>query len=118
MDISEILSSLSEEDMEQLKRAASAIMGGSGTNASGGEKTENTQKNTDFSNMFNSQTVENLSKISKAMSGDDDRTALIKALKPMLSEEKQQRADEVIKIIKLLEIFPLLRDSGLMKGLL
>ena len=35
----------------------------------------------------------------------------------MLSEDKQKKADEAIKILRLMQIVPLLRDSGLFKGL-
>jgi hypothetical protein len=48
----------------------------------------------------------------------DNRTALIEALKPMLSEPRRQKADEAIKILRLINLIPLLRDSGLLKGLL
>lgn len=112
MDISEILSSLSQEDMEQLKNAANAIMGSAASEKSmNGDKKESGVP-------FNASMLGNLGKLSSALSHDDERTALIRALKPMLSEPRQQKADEAIKILKLLQLLPLLRDSGLLKGLL
>lgn len=112
MDISEILSSLSPEDMEQLKSVASSLMGSGQTE----EKKEHNQSV--GNNIFNSDMLGNLSKISNAVSGDDQRVALLKALKPMLSEQRQQKADEAIKIMKIIQLIPFLRESGLLNGLL
>lgn len=110
MEISEILSSLSEDDIKQLKNAANSIFGQ--------DMTEKQSPKSNSSNLFNSDLLENIGKISNAVSHDDDRTALIKALKPLLSEPRQQKADEVIKILRLVQLIPLLKDSGLLKGLL
>lgn len=110
MDINEILSSLSSDDIEQLKEAANSILGGE-------QKQTNEPSQPDI-NLFNPAILSNLGMLSKALSGDDDRTALIKALKPMLSDERKQKADEAIKILKLLQLMPLLQESGLLKGLL
>lgn len=65
--------------------------------------------------------LQSLSEIASLISkfdnaGNDPRCKLILALKPMLSTEKQKRADEAVKIIKLLDILPVLRESGLLKG--
>lgn len=113
MDISEILSSLSKEDMEQLKNATNAIMGSASEEKSSGDGEKH-----DAGLPFNSAMLGNLGKLSNAISHDDERTALIRALKPMLSEPRQQKAEEAIRILKLLQLLPLLRDSGLLKGLL
>lgn len=106
MDINEIISSLSEEDINQLKNVAGTIFG-SGNQQ---EQQQNTQK--PENDIFQS-----IGEIGKMFSHDDDRTSLIKALKPMLSEDKQKKADEAIKILRLMQIVPLLRDSGFLKGL-
>lgn len=47
----------------------------------------------------------------------DSRTALITALKPHLSAERQLRADRAIKILRLLDILPILKESGLLEKL-
>ncbi len=46
--------------------------------------------------------------------GDDKRTALLTALKPNLSPEKQERVDTAVKLLKLIEILPYLRESGIL----
>ena len=49
----------------------------------------------------------------KGAGGNDSRIALLLALKPNLSKEKQAKVDSAIKILRLLEIAPLLGDMGL-----
>ena len=45
---------------------------------------------------------------------DDCRTALLTALKPNLSEERRKKVDTAIKILKFIEILPLLKESGIL----
>jgi hypothetical protein len=49
---------------------------------------------------------------------DDPRTALLAALKPHLSERKREKVDTAIKILRLLELLPLLKESGVLGKLL
>lgn len=44
---------------------------------------------------------------------EDDRTRLLMALRPMLSPERQSRVDKAVKLLKLAELLPLLKESGL-----
>lgn len=44
---------------------------------------------------------------------DDSRVRLLLALKPNLSPEKQKRVDSAIKILKLIELMPLIKETGL-----
>ena len=48
-------------------------------------------------------------------SGNDPRTQLLTALKPHLSEPRRDKVDTAIKILKVLEILPLVKDSGILK---
>lgn len=43
----------------------------------------------------------------------DERTKLLLALKPHISEKRRERVDNAVKILKLLDMLPLLKDSGL-----
>ena len=44
---------------------------------------------------------------------NDPNIALITALKPLLKEETQHKADRVVKILRIMSAYPLLRDSGI-----
>jgi hypothetical protein len=51
---------------------------------------------------------------SKFKNNNDDSTSrLLLALKPHLSGNRRERVDTAIKILKLLELLPLIRESGL-----
>ncbi len=50
-------------------------------------------------------------------SGEDNRTRLLLALKPHLSERRQERVDRAVKILKILDMLPLLQESGVLNFL-
>ncbi|MFQ8951546.1 MAG: hypothetical protein ACLR56_00015 [Oscillospiraceae bacterium] len=49
---------------------------------------------------------------------DDSRVQLIYALRPHLSAERQARADTAIRLLKLLDMLPFIKESGILKGIL
>lgn len=93
-DISSLLSSISPEEMERLKGIASSIA------PSVMPPAEPASTNT--------QLPSGLLSIMQNINSTDDKTELIRALKPFLSEEKQQRADEAMRLLKLMRILPLI----------
>ena len=46
-------------------------------------------------------------------SQDNERTRLLNALKPYLSEKRQAKADNAIKLLKIIELWPLIKESGM-----
>lgn len=44
---------------------------------------------------------------------NDPNIALLMALKPLLKEENQAKADRMVKLFRLMSAYPMLRDSGL-----
>ncbi len=107
MDINEILSSLTPDDIEGLKATAEAVFGK-------GNEAKEKQSQQSASDMFSSvdpKMIGKLTKIMGAMNGESGkRCKLIEALKPNLSPERQKRADQAIQILKLLEILPLINN--------
>lgn len=55
-----------------------------------------------------------LGKVLSAAGGDDKNTALLLALKPHLSTERQGRVDKAVKLLKMYSIFLALKDSGML----
>lgn len=49
----------------------------------------------------------------KSNDADDDRIRLLTALRPHLSPERQKKTDTAVKMLKLLKLLPLIRESGL-----
>ncbi len=105
----DIIANLSDKDIDNLKNMAQNIFGGENA-----EPNKENSASGDLSNINFAQ----IGQIMNTVKGEDDRTKLIKALKPMLSPSKQRKADEAIKMLRLFRILPLIRDSGLLKGFL
>jgi len=60
-----------------------------------------------------------LLKVRELLSGynkKDQNTEFLYALKPILKDENQVKVDKVVKILKLLALWPLIKDSGLLGG--
>lgn len=47
---------------------------------------------------------------------DDDNINFLTALRPLLSDDKKPRIDRAIKILKLLNLLPIIKDSGILGG--
>lgn len=114
-NVNEIISSLSSEDIEMLKGVASSILG---------EKVEDEKSQSlpvsqqatnplaniglnsaDFQMMMRAKSI-----IDKMNSASSKNADLINALKPHLSPQSQKKADNAIRIMKLFEILPYLKD--------
>lgn len=49
---------------------------------------------------------------------DDSSSALLRALKPHLMEENRKKVDDAVRIMELLDLLPLIKESGLLGSLL
>lgn len=108
MDINDILSSLTPDDIEELKATAEAVFGQSGGSS---ESQRSSQNGNDIFSTFDPKTIGKITKIIGAMNGESGRRCkLIEALKPNLSPDRQKKADQAIQILKLLEILPLINN--------
>lgn len=105
--INEILSSLSDEDMENLRAAAENLF--SQNNGSKEKSADPDFSMPDFSDLLgNAQMLAKISSVMGAMNRKDDRTRLIEALKPLLSEKRRRKADEAMQMMKLMDLLPLI----------
>ena len=106
-NLSDILSSLSDEDMENLRAAAENIF--SQESGSKAQTSDPGFSMPDFSDLLgNAQMISKIGSIMNAMNKKDDRTRLIEALKPLLSEKRRQKADEAMQMMKLMALLPLI----------
>ena len=46
-------------------------------------------------------------------SADDEVSRLLEALRPFLGEEKRRRLDQAARLMRLIKVIPLIKDSGL-----
>lgn len=66
---------------------------------------------------INMQTILGLQKMMSGLKAHDKNTDFILALKPLLRPERQARADQAVKLMKLISLFPMLRESGILNDL-
>lgn len=117
-----------KEGQEKLKEIMQMLGGGDGnidmslfsellSGASGSNKQqENAQTAANGFDLggLDMQMLLNLKKMMEGMNGHDKHTDLIRALKPLLRPERQKKADNAIKILKLLSLWPMLKESGML----
>ncbi len=115
--VSEMLSTLSEEDVENLSSMAAEMFGSDAF--TGGNKNEKQNNDKRKGNSFSFGDMpfdgENIAKIMRLMNKlrnqpEDQRIKLLNTLKPMLSQERRSKVDEAVQILKIMSIIPLLRD--------
>lgn len=102
--IENIISSMSQKDIEDLSAMASQFFGG--TENSSEKKQEAPTDGIDF------ETISKIASVISKLSSQpkDPGCELLTALKPMLSPERRHKADEAIKMMQLLSLLPLLKD--------
>ncbi len=72
-----------------------------------------------FGNVGSDELMNIMSIVSKLNQNNNDaRTNLLSALKPHLSEPKRDKVDTAIKILRLLDLLPILKESGILGKLI
>lgn len=103
-ELQDLLSSISDEDMKKITNIARSIM-------SDNSKSESDEKPKNQSNPlpFDDNTVNKILSVMGKINKEDNRTRLISDLKPLLSAERQKKADDAIKFLQMIDMLPLLR---------
>lgn len=122
--INEILSD--PESIKQISELAQMFMSETGNNNKSSNASDlnpdNSENSSDSdSGAFSGLDFSKLIKIQEiigAVSGKDKNAELLLALKPHLSPERQKKADKAIKLLKLLTIWNIIKDSGMLKDFL
>ena len=92
------------ESMNKVRLMAESLLG-----------EENETKEND-SNMPNSDELGRMMSIIGAMKSksDDNRANLLLALRPHLSQKRREKVDSAVKLLKLIEALPLLKEAGIL----
>lgn len=114
-DISQKLAELlnDPDSMSRVREMAENILG---TNS---QKTDSPPPTADAGSLFDGEIdPAQLGKIMSVLSRlksdrDDNRARLLLALKPHLSSPRREKVDTAIKLLKLIDLLPLLRESGM-----
>ena len=122
-DMNDMLGSLlsDPESMQQIKELADMLKS---EMPSDGKSGESGQGGFDFGSLaglmggqFDPNMLTAVSKVLAAMNGEDKNRALLMALRPHLSGDKQERVDKAVRMLKLYSAANALKDSGLLGSL-
>lgn len=85
------------------------------------EKKEPDKSQSEEEDIFGGIDIEAIMKLGEMMSGmnsrNDKNTQLLMALKPHLRPENRKKVDNALKLMKIISLLPLLKESGIMDGL-
>ena len=100
------------ESMERVRKMAENILGSENQTES-----QPTSPLGDIAVMLGADELQGIISIISRLknSGDDPKAQLLYALKPHLSEPRREKVDTAIKILKMIELLPLIKETGLFK---
>ena len=116
--INQILSN--PEMMEQIKSLSglfgqSAAAQGSGSDFSSLENIQPKQQSPlDLIGADGLQTAMKFMPILTELRKDDETTQLLRAIKPFLSPQRQEKLEEAVRLLRIIRILPMLKNQGLM----
>lgn len=87
------------------------------SNDSGGTGSSDGSGNDDIFGGIDIEAVMKLGEMLSSMNKPDKNTQLLMALKPHLRPENRSKVDSALKLMKIMSILPLLRESGALDGL-
>ena len=128
-DMSELLGSLlkNPEIMKQVQELSGKFNQGGNQNNNDDKEGLNFKNNDESQPQFpealglNTDMISLVSKLAPILSSikkEDKNTYLLNSLRPFLGKPRQKKLDESIKMMQLMKILPLLKDSGVLNGLL
>lgn len=109
------------EGMKQLQSMAQGLMGEGGLDLSAlMPQQQEKPVMPDISGLMGGISPDQMGMMMKLMSAfnstkEDDRTRLLMALRPHLTDKRQQRVDQAVKLLKLASVLPLISESGIFK---
>ena len=110
-NLNDIIASLSSDDINMLKGVASSILGEDSSNSNSNSPTEENNSQNALSSLgFSGDDFSMIMKANCMNNTSNKNTDLILALKTHLSPENRNKADTAIRILKMFEILPLLKD--------
>lgn len=112
--IGELLSD--EESVRQISELAQMFMSESGAPEGNKEESETAEQQNGVG--FDIGSIMKLTGLLGTASQSDKNTELLLALRPHLKAEKQKRVDKAIKLLKLIAVWNLAKESGLLSDMI
>jgi hypothetical protein len=109
-----------EESLRQLSELAEMLRSGEFTGDSGeGDCRKAEEENSvNSGDMPDMEMMLKISSLAGAMNSSDKNTELLMALRPHLSPDGQQRLDRAVKILKLISVYEMAKESGILNNFL
>lgn len=104
-----------KESMQQLQELASMLTGGGDSQPSEAAAPVPSVPDTSAP-PFDIGKLMQLQSVMSAAGKPDKNIALLQALRPLLKEENQIKLDRVVKLFRLMSVWPLIKESGLLGG--
>lgn len=104
MELSDLLSSLGEEDVKKLKEMASQLFGGEQNEP----KESHREQGSGPAGAFDPSLLKSVAKLSASMNARDPRCDFLTSMKPLLSEGRRHKADEAVMLLR---VFRLLSET-------
>lgn len=115
--INEILSD--EESKKQLTELLQMLTSGEFQNESKQSEDNSEDKSEDSPcEIPDIGSIMKLTELMSVFSQNDKNSELLLALKPHLRDEKQKRVEKAVKILKLIAVFNMAKDNGMLDGLI
>ncbi len=106
-----------EESMKQLSELAQLLMN-SDSDGNIPEEKKCSDNDNNNNNMPDIAKIMQLTELMGAFSQSDRNTELLMALKPHLKEERQQKVDKAVKMLKLFTVWNAAKESGLLNDII
>ncbi len=110
-----------EESVQQLSELAKMFMSevndGSDSAADEPASDGDDGESSDSGGMPDIETILKLTSLAGAFTQNDKNADLLLALKPHLGEEKQKRVDKAVKLLKLIAVWNMAKESGLLNNI-
>ncbi len=116
MDLNDLLSSLSDEDMKQLQETAAQLLGNMQTDSSAAGNNSGGAAELFGGNnpLADPKVLGGLSRYFGKMNEKDSRSDFLYALKPLLSEARRNKVDEAVNVLRVVKMMHMLREGGLL----
>lgn len=115
--IQEVLSD--EESLKQLNELASSLFSSSENEAdtNNDDISAKDQRSSDSSADFDVRKLLMIGQVMNSVSNDKN-TDLLLALRPLLKEDRRERVDRAVKMLKLFAVWSVLKESGILDDLI
>ncbi len=107
-----------EESMKQLSELAQLLMNETKSSESENSTESNDCGESEGSSFPDIGSIMKITELMGTLSQNDKNTELLLALKPHLREERQQKVDKAIKLLKLMAVWNVAKETGLLNDIL